>query len=322
MTNPFGKPTTRIFSNHKFQVRPISMKALADDVPTAVIDVVEIPEDAPLTNDLPLLRICNPKVTTNELIALADSGVLGTARELLIFHPKLPLGKAVEIASLMEYKSWEYESSEEYLNSLSASDLESAIQDFDYDDEEVTYAGFTRDMAIRAYLSKNPKSMAYLEENAPNLLRKFDELVEAGLFKFYVMYSPITGNLGYDVIRYEHSGAALLTEFVRMKRDGDIYDEDAFSIADWDEDSEDEFDEFITELREAGFGDDGTTEAELGTALHLPNTYILDGITLESSFELSYSSFFVSVLSDRQKGVVDFQEPNENAPIVGVHGHP
>jgi len=46
MTNPFGKPTKRTFSNHKFKVRPVSIKALADAVPTAIIDVVDVHEDA------------------------------------------------------------------------------------------------------------------------------------------------------------------------------------------------------------------------------------------------------------------------------------
>ena len=318
LNSPFGEAIIYTYSDRVFKAKTMSITALAAGV-TAIRQVVEIPSSLVISNDFPLLKICNPNVTAEELLELSNSQLDGEARELLLMHEKLPISRAIEIVRKLESSAWDYETRADRLSSVSLEDLQSALKEVD--DDDLTYSGWARDICTQAFLSKKPELLNHLETNAPNLLNLFKTLDEANLFKFFVLNNPISGNLPYDYIRSEHNGAALLTEFIRIKRDGDLDDEDMFDIADWDEDSEEEFEEFISEVREAGYGDDGVTEAELGTALHLPNIFLED-IPIEATFDVGGGSFFVSLTSEKEVQSYGAQDSPTNAQMIGIQGWP
>lgn len=321
MSSPFIAGKTKKYGTRKFNVQIIDIAALADDVSSRVTDLVEMPDDLAFAREFPLLRVCNPNVSTEKLLELAREGLSGNALELLISHLKFPVDNAIEVVKSMEDKSWNYESAPAQVESVSMDDLKSALENFE--DDYGNLIGWSHFECIWAYMSGQPEFLTYIREVAPSLLEVFEKYEKENLFKYFVMSSPLSGKLSFEMIRSEHNGAALLTEFVRMKRDGDLDDEEAFDISDWDDDVEEEFDEFISELRdEIGFGEGGNTEAELGTALHLPAVYKDEDIPLSSTFDIHFSSFFIATTADENTFSDIVEIMPEGATLVGLQGFP
>lgn len=315
MSRAFGSKKIKKFGSREFLVKPISISKLSEELHDTLEDSLNFPKDFEVPHQFPLLRLCNPNITEEELIEIARAGK--THDLLVAFNSKLPLRDAIALIKPFEEKSWEYEQDSERLaREVTIENTQSALQDY----EEESLSGWIRTLTTDSFMSKKPEILEYFKSTAPVLFDWFTALEKTNLFRFFVMNNPLGGDIHWQHTLQEFHGPALLTEFVRMKREGDLDDEESFELSDWDEEVEEEFEEFISDVHE-GLWENDYSDTDFDTALHLPKVYFDQDIPAFSRVDIDGGNVALTTSADEATSVEwEISEGEVQHELVGVQG--